>query len=162
MNKVNRPSWDEYFLCIAKTVSLRAEDFYIRHGAIIVENKSRHIVGTGYNGIIRGVSLPIDLKDRDARRPYMIHAEENAIMNCSLNPLRGYSCTMYITGDPCAPCLQKVINFGIEKIVCIDGMSYTNQAIDEPIKQILIKSSNIIIEKVSMENFWLQSVTTGV
>lgn len=46
----------------------------------------------------------------------MIHAEENSILNSTQNPSeRGDGCKIYITGQPCNHCLQRIINFGIKK-----------------------------------------------
>jgi tRNA(Arg) A34 adenosine deaminase TadA len=80
-NTRSRPSWDEYFLVLACTVSLRSEDPDIQHGAVIV-NEYNHIIGTGYNGPVKGSdNSVIPFSVRDEKRKWMIHAEENAMLN---------------------------------------------------------------------------------
>ena len=116
--KMNRPSFDEYFINIAYAVSARSEDEFIKHGCVIVHDHSKHIIGTGYNALIRGMAEEtVDRHDRDGRRKYMIHSEENAILNSTKHPLEIGSCTAYITALPCNNCLQRIINFGIYRIV---------------------------------------------
>lgn len=119
-----RPSWTEYFIKLAQDVSLRSEDVYVKHGCILVDRKTNHIIGTGYNAMFRGADKgQIDIYDRDARRPYYIHAEENAIMNSTLNPLNlSMGAKAYITGRSCNVCLQRLINFGVVEIVEMDQM----------------------------------------
>lgn len=119
---MKRPDWDEYFLSIAFTVSIRSDDLFIKHGAVIVCNLTKHILGTGYNNTPAGFDTNlIDMKNRDERRPYMKHAEDNAIKNMSRNPfeLKDGS-TIYITGKPCCDCLSDIINAGITDIVMAD------------------------------------------
>lgn len=112
---IDRPTWDEYFLILAFTASLRSDDPVIKHGAVIVKNN--HVIGMGYNGTIRGSDhSKIPMHDRDARRCYMIHSEENSILNCSSNPNLIGGAKMYVTGLSCVNCLQRVINFGITEI----------------------------------------------
>lgn len=87
VGKIERPTFDEYFLNIAFDVSLRSDDPNIRHGAVIVTHQN-HIIGTGYNATIRGSDKDvIPYHIRDKKRLWMIHAEENAILNCTANPL---------------------------------------------------------------------------
>ncbi len=157
LQNLKRPSFDQYFLQIALFVSLRSDDEFAKHGAIIVDNLSKHPIGTGYNGTFRKSNKLIEGKDRDSRRPYMIHAEENAIMNSSVNPLSlTNGATIYITGLCCINCLQRVINFGITKIVELDkeGTSTENDETEE-IRQNILSNSNIKIEKIPIEDLFL-------
>lgn len=137
----SRPSWDEYFLKLAIDVSLRSEDVFIKHGCILVNNKTHHIIGTGYNAMFRGADKSkIDIYNRDLRRPYYIHAEENSIMNCTVNPLdliKG--ARAYITGRSCNVCLQRLINFGITEIIELDRQgSITESPQEEEMRQTIL------------------------
>lgn len=112
----DRPSFDEYFMRIAFDVSLRSDDPNIKHGSVIV-NKNNHIIGTGYNCTIRGIDPKIvPYNNRDLKRLWMIHSEENAILNCYANPQNIGGAKIYVTGLPCINCLQRIINFGIDEI----------------------------------------------
>jgi dCMP deaminase len=136
-----RPSFDEYFLNIAKTVSTRSEDVFIKHGAILVDSNN-HIFGTGYNGLTVGFDKSlIDTYNRDERRPYMVHAEQNALLNSVLRPSNS---TMYVTGEPCVNCLLSMINFGVNRICYFDSVgSITENKKTKEIKNNLLRSSNI-------------------
>lgn len=118
----DRPDWNEYFLRIAQDVSLRSEDLFIKHGCVLVDKKTQHIIGTGYNGLPKGVNkLEIDLSNRDARRDFMIHSEMNAILNSTRNPLElSMGAKAYVTGRCCNFCLQHLIQFGVNEIYELD------------------------------------------
>jgi len=159
-----RPSFDEYFLMLAFDVRLRSDDKFNKHGAIIVDNFSKHIVGTGYNGTISGSTLDtINYYDREYRRKFMIHAEENAILNCWKNPLESKEgATIYVTGEPCVNCLQRIVNFGITKIVCADREGTITESDDtEKIRDKIFSISGIEIEKISLTNFWIKKTFYG-
>jgi deoxycytidylate deaminase len=154
----NRPSWDEYFLLLSFDISLRSEDPNIKHGAIIV-NSSNHIIGTGYNNPIRGANNDlIPLNIRDEKRKWMIHAEENAILNCISHPSRDQGITsIYITGLPCNNCLQRIINFGIKRIIIADRPgSITEDSKSTAMKNTLIQMSQLELIKIPIQNVWIQ------
>lgn len=127
MTAINsRPTWDEYFMSIAFVVATRSDDQFITHGAVLVDRRSKHIIGTGYNNTIRGFDTSsIDINNRDERRPYMQHAEKCCILNTLINPHHlPDGAIMYITGMPCPDCLQDIINFGIDEITITDRQAH--------------------------------------
>jgi dCMP deaminase len=129
-----RPSWDEYFIEIAKVVSSRSTCIRRRYGAVIV--KDHVIVSTGYNGAPRGSVNCIDI-DRCKRKELNIpageryelceavHAEQNAIVNGA--PERMKDATIYIAGfeedgsfaegKPCLLCKRMIQNARIAQVV---------------------------------------------
>lgn len=157
MSQIDRPSFDEYFLNIAFDVSLRSDDPNIRHGAVIVTNQN-HIIGTGYNATIRGSDKDvIPYHIRDKKRLWMIHAEENAILNCTANPLTIGGAKLYVTGLPCVNCLQRVINFGIQEIFYADRAgSITENEETQKMREQLIAMSHIAMTKMSLDSKWLK------
>lgn len=114
-----RPSWDEYFTNIAYDVSLRATCDRKHVGAVIVDER-RRIVATGYNGAPRGMPHCADvgheLKEIDGRMSCVrtLHAESNALDDAGR---RAAGCTLYVTVTPCYPCMQRLVNAGIVRIV---------------------------------------------
>lgn len=157
---LSRPSWDEYFLMIAFTASLRSEDPNIKHGAVIVD-KFNHIIGTGYNGPIKNsINSLIPMHIRDEKRKWMIHAEENAILNC----VKSYDgndndLKIYITGLPCNNCLQRIINFNIKNIIIADRIgSITEDSESKIMRDKLLYMSRLNIRKISCSNIWMQKV----
>jgi len=156
---INRPNWDEYFLMVSFTTSLRSQDPDIQHGCVIV-NERNHIIATGYNNPIKGCNddvIPYNI--RDEKRKWMIHAEENAMLNVTQSSSeRGDSCRMYITGYPCNNCLQRIVNFGIKKIIIADRMgTITENEETKIMKNKIIEMANLEIIKIPMSNFWLSN-----
>ena len=111
--------WDRRFLDLAKQVSTWSKDPSTQVGAILV-NEYRQIVGTGYNGLPRGVTdAPERLHDRATKYAMTVHAEANALM---LAGTRARGATLYVyPGFPepfmCAECCKLAIQAGVSGIV---------------------------------------------
>jgi len=143
------------FACIA---SVRSEDPDIKHGAVIV-NQYNQIIGTGYNGPIKGSdNSVIPFAIRDQKRKWMIHAEENAILNVTQSYAeRGPLCRLYVTGQPCNNCLQRIINFGVNTIIMADRMgSITENEESAAMRRELVRMSDLKVVKISTSNKWIQ------
>jgi len=110
-----RKNWDLYFLDIAFQVANRSTCLRRAVGAVIVKDK--RIKGTGYNGSPAG--LPHCLDDGCAMHEghciRCIHAEPNAILECTPDERRG--ATLYCTDRPCPECQKLIITSGITKVV---------------------------------------------
>ena len=119
---MNRLSWEEYALSLAKTASLRSEDPYVKVGACVLRD-DWSVAGVGYNGAPAGVE--IDWSDRDERRKRVIHAELNALRY--VRPNEGYLlvCTLL----PCRSCIQDVAANGIKHILYEDVYKVDNFAL---------------------------------
>jgi len=115
-----RPSWDEYFMTIARDVSTRATCKRRLVGAVIVHD--RRILTTGYNGAPHGLPhcTEVGCRMQDGHCIRTLHAEQNAIIQAALYgiPLKG--ATVYVTCQPCNGCAKMIINAGIRKVV-FDG-----------------------------------------
>lgn len=119
---MNRLSWEEYALSLAKAASLRSEDPYVKVGACVLRD-DWSVAGVGYNGAPAGVE--IDWSDRDERRKRVIHAELNALRY--VRPNEGYLlvCTLL----PCRSCIQAVAANGIKHIIYEDVYKVDNFAL---------------------------------
>jgi dCMP deaminase len=86
-------------------------------GALMV--KDRMIISDGYNGTPRGFENVCELPD-GTTKPYVLHAEANAITKvaCSNNSSEG--ATIYITAAPCIECAKLIIQAGIVRVVFRD------------------------------------------
>lgn len=106
-------TWDEMWMNIAETVAQRSKDDSRQVGAVLVSPDNRHSA-VGYNG------LPAKLEDTAQRwgKPQkydlVLHAEENAMDNCTVRP-EGW--TLYVTLYPCNKCARNIIQKGISKVV---------------------------------------------
>jgi dCMP deaminase len=108
-------TWDEYFLAIAETVSIKSKDCSTKVGAVVVDDKNR-IVSVGYNGFPRGIEDKQErLIDRELKKIWMIHAEENALLFAQRS-VEGY--TLYTHPfSPCSKCSRLIIQAGIKRVV---------------------------------------------
>ncbi len=109
---MNRPSWDNYGMSLAHMAALRSEDPFCKVGAAALR-KDKSLVATGYNGAPPGIVL--DWTDRDARRPYVCHAE----VNCLKYAKPGEVDTLYVTLSPCMSCLTAIASYRIYRVVYV-------------------------------------------
>lgn len=119
-------TWDEYFIGLAKLSQRRSKDPDMQVGAVIVTPEKR-IVGIGYNGfpdnkgktrVDNDIAFPwgkVSSAYSETKHAYVIHAEENAIINATRKDLSG--CTMYVTHFPCNHCSKILIQNGITELV---------------------------------------------
>lgn len=108
-----RPSWDEYFLQLAKVAASRSCDPSSQHGCVLVDKKHR-VVSMGYNGTVAGISESLINWSRPHKYAWMLHAEENAVAFAK-DSLEG--CTSYVTGPSCIKCLRLQLQMGIKSFV---------------------------------------------
>lgn len=109
----SRISWEEYALGIAQVAKLRSEDPYKQVGACALDYSNR-VIGVAYNGLAPGIKVTEEFwADRDARRPYMIHAEANLLSLIKRGECRLLACTML----PCPCCASMISAYGIEFVV---------------------------------------------
>lgn len=131
---MSRPNRDEYWLGIAKSVSLRSTCLSRKFGAVIV-TKNNIQAGSGYNGSARGVLNCCEVGYCRKRilgevayqydECVAVHAEENAIINSDYD--KRFGSTLYVIGtnvdctetksEPCRRCKRMILNAGIAKVV---------------------------------------------
>ena len=96
-----RPSWNQYFMNIAREVAQRATCPRAKCGTILVDPKTNHILATGYNGAPPGekhcISHGCIMQDNHCQRA--IHAECNAIAHAARNGVRIDGAHAYIYGQ---------------------------------------------------------------
>jgi dCMP deaminase len=124
-----RPTWDEYFLDIARLVATRSTCLRRQVGAVLVKDK--RILATGYNGPPSGLPHCLDvgcLRERmgvpSGERHELcrgLHAEQNAILQAAFHGISIKGATLYCTHHPCIICSKMLINAGISKIVYLEG-----------------------------------------
>ncbi len=105
-------SWNEYFIEIAKTVSIRSKDPNTQVGAVIVDNNN-HIISTGFNGMPPGYSESKSSWEKPKKYEKVIHAEANAIAHSSQD-LRNSK--LYVTLFPCKECCKLIVTSGIKEV----------------------------------------------
>ena len=115
MNRpLKRPNWDEYFINIAKTISMRSPDPKKQVGCILVVDN--RIVSHGYNGLPSKIDEEvIDWSDRNSVHDVIIHAEQNCLLYANQNNFQNG--VIYCTLSPCIQCLKIIRTCGIKKVV---------------------------------------------
>lgn len=94
-----------------------AENSYCRRrqvGAIIVKDKM--IISDGYNGTPVGFENVCENED-GLTKPYVLHAEANAITKVARSNNSSEGATMYITASPCLECAKLIIQSGMRRVV---------------------------------------------
>lgn len=83
-------------------------------GALIVKDKM--IISDGYNGTPAGFENVCE-DDNGVTKPYVPHAEANAITKIARSNNSGDGATMYVTASPCIECAKLIIQAGIKRVV---------------------------------------------
>ena len=86
-------------------------------GALIVKDKM--IISDGYNGTPSGFENICE-DETGKTKPYVLHAEANAITKLAKSTNNGDGATLYITAAPCIECAKLIIQAGIKRVVYCD------------------------------------------
>ena len=116
--------WAENSYCIRRKV-----------GALIVKDKM--IISDGYNGTPSGFPNICE-DDNNQTRPYVLHAEANAITKIARSNNSSNGATLYVTAAPCIECAKLIIQSGIKRVVYSE-----NYRLNDGIE--LLKKANIEI-----------------
>ena len=142
---MQRISWDEYFMAQSHLLSLRSTCSRLSVGATIVKDK--RIIAGGYNGSIKGDEHCIDVgcKVVEGHCVRTIHAEINAILQCSKFGVGTEGATIYVTHFPCLNCTKSIIQAGIKEIC------YANDYRNNEYAQELLERSGVVVRKVDYD-----------
>ena len=95
-----------------------AENSYCQRrqvGALVV--KEGMIISDGYNGTPSGFENVCEEDDNGVTKPYVLHAEANAITKLARSSNNSDGATIYITASPCIECAKLIIQAGIRRVV---------------------------------------------
>lgn len=93
-----------------------AENSYCKRrqvGALVVKDKM--IISDGYNGTPSGFENICE--DNNVTKPYVLHAEANAITKLARSSNNSEGSTLYVTASPCIECAKLIIQSGIKRVV---------------------------------------------
>ncbi len=94
-----------------------AENSYCQRrkvGALVVKDKM--IISDGYNGTPSGFENVCEDED-NVTKPYVLHAEANAITKLARSSNNSEDSTLYVTAAPCLECSKLIIQAGIKRVV---------------------------------------------
>lgn len=83
-------------------------------GALVVKDKT--IISDGYNGTPSGFENVCE-DENNVTKPYVLHAEANAITKLARSTNSGEGATLYVTASPCIECAKLIIQAGIKRVV---------------------------------------------
>ena len=151
--KVDRLSWDQYFLAQSHLLANRSTCNRLAVGATIVRDK--RIIAGGYNGSIAGGDHCIDkgcyLIDGHCVRT--IHAEMNALLQCAKFGAATQGAEIYVTHFPCINCTKAIIQAGIQAVY------YAEDYKNHPYAEELLEQAGVKTKLVAFENFIEESVS---
>ena len=87
-------------------------------GAILVKDKM--IISDGYNGTPSGFENVCE-DENNVTKPYVLHAEANAITKVARSNNSSEGATLYVTSSPCIECAKLIIQAGIKRVVYADS-----------------------------------------
>lgn len=100
-----------------RMAAIWAENSYCNRrkvGALIVKDKM--IISDGYNGTPAGFENICE-DDNGLTKPYVLHAEANAITKIARSGNSSEGATLYVTASPCIECAKLIIQSGIKRVV---------------------------------------------
>ncbi|MDR0582318.1 MAG: dCMP deaminase family protein [Prevotellaceae bacterium] len=109
-------------------------------GALLVKEKM--IISDGYNGTPSGFENVCENED-GLTKPYVLHAEANAITKVAKSHNSSDGATLYVTSSPCVECAKLIIQAGIKRVVYCDEYHNTDGLE-------LLKRANIEIKRYNM------------
>lgn len=123
--------WAENSYCIRRQV-----------GALIVKDKM--IISDGYNGTPSGFENICEDPETGLTKPYVLHAEANAITKVARSMESSQGSTLYVTASPCIECAKLIIQAGIKRVVYCDSY-HSKDGLE------LLERAKISISQVSIE-----------
>ena len=155
-----RPTWNEYFMILAKMAATRSTCLSRPTGAVIIKNKQ--VLSTGYNGSMPGIahctddgvcyrrgSGASDAGKYDNCRS--AHAEANALAQAAKNGTNVDGASIYVTLYPCYVCTKLMVQAGIKKVY----YEYEYKSVDskrDKLWEEALKQTGLEIEKVELSD----------
>ncbi|MGD9928596.1 MAG: cytidine/deoxycytidylate deaminase family protein [Mangrovibacterium sp.] len=127
-----------------KMAAIWAQNSYCKRrqvGAIIVKDKM--IISDGYNGTPSGFENICE-DENYKTKPYVLHAEANAITKVAKSNNSSDGATLYVTSSPCLECSKLIIQAGIKRVVFTD-----NYRLEDGID--LLRRADIEVVQVEIE-----------
>lgn len=124
-----------------KMADIWAQNSYCKRrqvGALLVKDKM--IISDGYNGTPSGFENVCE-DENNKTKPYVLHAEANAITKVAKSGNSSDGATLYVTSSPCMECSKLIIQAGIKRVVFTesyrleDGINLLKRA-DIEVKQV--------------------------
>jgi len=148
----SRPSWDEYFMAMARITATRSNCDRLHTGAVLVKDK--RIIATGYNGAPPGLPNCDEVGHllEGTHCVRTVHAEHNTLLQVAR--LQGASTegtTIYTLYSPCIHCAKYLVAAGVKRLVY--GQIYRNPEVIE-----YLRAANIDVDQYKENKNWLEKL----
>jgi len=117
-----QPDFDKRYLEMARIWSQNSYCIRRQVGALIVKDKM--IISDGFNGTPSGFENICE-DETGKTKPYVLHAEANAITKVAKSNNSSEGSTLYVTSAPCMECSKLIIQAGIKRVVYSDDYRAT-------------------------------------
>ena len=110
----------------ARMALIWAENSYCERrkvGALVVKNNM--IISDGYNGTPTGFENICE-HENNVSKPYVLHAEANAITKLARSSNSSDGATLYVTASPCIECAKLIIQSGIKRVIYTEQYRLTD------------------------------------
>ena len=114
MESEKQRKFDQRYLEMARIWAKNSYCTRRQVGALVV--KKNMIISDGYNGTPSGFENVCE-DDNGITKPYVLHAEANAITKLARSSNNSEGATIYITASPCIECAKLIIQAGIKRVV---------------------------------------------
>ena len=114
MESEKQKKFDQRYLEMARIWAKNSYCTRRQVGALVVKNNM--IISDGYNGTPSGFENVCE-DDNGITKPYVLHAEANAITKLARSSNNSEGATIYITASPCIECAKLIIQSGIKRVV---------------------------------------------
>ncbi|MBQ3634496.1 MAG: dCMP deaminase family protein [Bacteroidales bacterium] len=141
IDEVKQRKLDQRYLAMARVWSLNSYCKRLQVGALMVKDKM--IISDGYNGTPSGFENNCETEE-NTTKPYVLHAEANAITKVARSNNSSQGATMYVTASPCLECAKLIIQAGIVRLVYSEDYRNTD-GIE------LLRRAGICVERVEEE-----------
>lgn len=150
-----RIPWDQYFMAQSSLLSTRSTCTRLAVGATVV--RDRRVISGGYNGSVSG---DVHCYEEgcyvvDGHCVRTVHAEVNAIIQCSKFGVATDGADIYVTHFPCLPCTKTIIQAGISNVYYLNDYNTSEYAKE------LLTHSNVNMIQVDMPEDFFARIQEG-
>ncbi|MEC6747544.1 ComE operon protein 2 [Marinilactibacillus sp. XAAS-LB27] len=148
----DRIPWNQYFMSQSMLLAMRSTCTRLSVGATIVREK--RVISGGYNGSVSGDVHCIEhgCYVVDGHCVRTVHAEINAILQCSKFGVKTEGSDIYVTHFPCLQCTKTIIQAGIQKIYYLRDYHNNDYALK------LLEHAKIDVEQVDVPSDLFQNI----
>ena len=100
----------------ARVVAENSHDKQTQVGALLLNPRTGAVLSSGYNGFIRGAKDDELPNTGPEKYPYMVHAEQNLLLNCARHGVATEGCWVICTLSPCSVCMRMLYQAGITRV----------------------------------------------